>query len=311
MWENKKTNTYKKFIPETEEIRSWFKVTSNRKKVWNVQLWMMEELKKICEKHNLKYYADWWTLLWAIRHKWYIPWDDDMDFVMLREDYDKFLKIAPKELPSYIRLWEYHWWFSKLVNINTAALWDDNRWDKDYLGWIRIDIFPIDYASKFMTINRIKNVILLFLRMILDSQKCCWFIDRMKWWKGILLKISKIIFKKSDCSRLRRIYEKVTKKTIFKWKNVYNVYCTYVFFPKNIYNKSSIVKFENTTVCIPNWYDTCLKIKYGNYMKPIIDTWWHHCRYSVEESYKDIIKSFDKSKTNEDNYNNCKSLFLL
>lgn len=309
MWDC--TSINKKFIPENEEIRWWFKVTSNRKKVWNVQLWILEELKKICKKYDIKYYADWGTLLWAIRHKWYIPRDDDMDIAMFRSDYEKFFKIAEKELPKYIKLWEYYWWFSKLININTAALWYENWWDEDFVGGIRIDIFPIDYASKFMVVNRIKSVILRFLWMILISQKSDKLIDNAPKRKRFLLKISKIIFRKIDCSKIYNIHKKISKKVFFKWNKIYTWYSSCRFFPGNVYDKSHSTNFENTTICIPDWYDKYLRPLYGDYMKPVIWKWWHHCRYSVDKSYKDIIKTFDRSKSNEDNYNNCKSLFAL
>ena len=308
--ENKVEN-YKKFISEDEEIRDWFKVSSNRKKVWNVELWLLEELKRICEKHNIKYFADGGTLLWAIRHKWFIPRDDDIDLVMFREDYEKFRKIAPKELPSHIKLCNYHQWFSKLVNENTAALWYENWWDKDFVGWIRIDIFPIDYASKFKVINWIKSKILLSLRSILLSQKCYWFIDIMKKWKQIVIYPLRFIFSKIDTFKIYQLHEKIAKKLFFKSKNVYSAWFPYRFFPKNIYDEFHNVKFENTTICIPNWYDVYLKTSYGEYMKPVMDLSWHHCRYSVNKSYKDIIRPFDKNKSNEENYNNCDSLFLL
>ncbi len=61
---NKRIYSYPKYIPEHDEMRDWFKVSNNRKKIWNIQLGLIEELKK----HNIKYYAEWWTLLWA---KWH------------------------------------------------------------------------------------------------------------------------------------------------------------------------------------------------------------------------------------------------
>ena len=81
---NKVQTRYNKSIDETEEIRSWFVVSVNRKKVWNIQLWLLEELKSICKKHKIKYYADGGTLLGAVRHKWFIPRDDDIDIDMFR-----------------------------------------------------------------------------------------------------------------------------------------------------------------------------------------------------------------------------------
>lgn len=304
-------NNYKIFISEDEEIRDWFKVSSNRKKVWNVELWLLEELKRICEKHNIKYYAAYGTLLWAIRHKWFIPWDDDMDIIMFREDYEKFWEIAPKELPDYIKLSKYHQWFSKLVNINTTALCYENWWDEDFVGGIRIDIFPMDNASKYMIINRIKSFILLFLCTISLTQKSNEFIDRMKTWKKFFVYLCKFMFSKVSYPKVYKLHERISKKVFFKWKNMYSAAFVSRYFPKSIYNNIQTAEYETTTVSIPSWYDEYLKTTYGNYMEPIIFEWWHDCRYSVDKSYKDIIKNFDKIKSNKENYKECKDLFVL
>ncbi len=305
------TYKYKKYIEENEEIRYWFKVSANRKKLWNIQLGLIEEVKKICKKHGLKYYADSWTLLWAVRHKWFIPWDDDVDLVMFRDDYDKFREIAPKELPSHVKLCKFYCWISEIVNTNTAALWYKNWWDKDFVGWIWIDIFPLDYASKFMIINHIKSIILRFLWMILISQKSDKLIEKITGYKKFILKISKIIFRRINSLKIHNIYEKVSRKYFFKWNNVYSCYCPYHFLSKNIYDDSFNEYFENIVVNIPSWYDELLKSRYDDYMTPVIYEWWHHCLYSVDKSYKDIIKSFDITKSNEENYNNSKDLFSI
>jgi lipopolysaccharide cholinephosphotransferase len=61
-----------------------------------IQLLLLQELLKVCNEHNLKIFAAYGTLLGAIRHKGFIPWDDDIDMDMLRPDYDKLVSIAPK-----------------------------------------------------------------------------------------------------------------------------------------------------------------------------------------------------------------------
>ena len=298
-------------MKEDEEIRCWFRVSSNRKKIWNIGLWLLEELKKICKKHNIKYFASWGTMLWSIRHNWFIPWDDDIDILMFREDYEKFINIAEKEFPTYIKIWKHPWWFSQVMNINTAALYLNNWWDKDFIWGIRLDIFPIDYASKFKFINWMKHQILRCLCVIMSSQKSYWAIDKLEKWKKLLIYPFKSIFEKINFSKVYQLHERISRKTLFKWENVWSVWFPYRFFPKKIFDKSHDVKFENTTINIPNWYDVYLKIAYGDYMKPVIFQWWHDCWYSADKSYKDIIKWFNKSKSNEYNYSNCKSLFIL
>lgn len=311
MWLQYWKNEYGITISENEELRSWFKVTNNRKKVWNIHLWLLEELKRICEKHGINYYADAGALLWAIRHKWFIPWDDDMDIAMFREDYERFLKIAPKELPNHIKLRRYYLWFYRLENLNTAALWFDNLRDEDLVWGIALDIFPMDYASKFSIINRIKSALLIFLRNILVLKKFNRSISIVTSWKKIFVPLCKFIFYKVDYLNLYNIRENIAKKVFFKWQKSYNAFCLNLFFPTCIYDKSSEVGFESTSIRIPDWYDKYLTMRYGDYMKPEIRQWWHNLHYSVSKPYKDIIKAFDKSKSNEENYKNCKDLFVL
>ena len=70
------------------------------KKIHDAELKLLVELQRICEKHNIEYFAAGGTALGAIRHNGFIPWDDDIDVIMLYEDYISFLEIASKELDS-------------------------------------------------------------------------------------------------------------------------------------------------------------------------------------------------------------------
>jgi len=76
-----------------EETLCDFLVTEERKKLWMISLDMLLEFDRICKQHNIKYYLMGGTLLGAIRHKGFVPWDDDTDVMMLREDYEKFKKL--------------------------------------------------------------------------------------------------------------------------------------------------------------------------------------------------------------------------
>ena len=85
---------------DRDEMRNGFLVTSHRKKLWNVQLNLIKEFDRICKKHNLRWFAYAGTLLGAVRHKGFIPWDDDVDVLMLRPEYEKFRRIVASEIKS-------------------------------------------------------------------------------------------------------------------------------------------------------------------------------------------------------------------
>ncbi len=86
------------------EERNGFYIRPMMKRVWAVQLEILETVSRICRKHNIKWFADSGTLLGAARDGGFIAWDDDLDIAMLRMDYERFMKIARSELPKGWRL---------------------------------------------------------------------------------------------------------------------------------------------------------------------------------------------------------------
>ena len=115
-----------------------------------------KEFKRVCEKHNLRYFMGCGTLLGAVRHKGFIPWDDDMDFYMPKDDYEKLVEIDKLDSiqgrnegfnkPFIFKHWDktenYIWNFGKLENINTTCIESTiaNK-NVNYKSGIGIDIF--------------------------------------------------------------------------------------------------------------------------------------------------------------------------
>ena len=135
-----------------EEERCGFVVSAKMKHAWAAQLEVLEDLDVICKAHNITYYAAFGTLLGAIRHKGFIPWDDDIDIMMKRKDYERFYEIATHGLPSPYIAYNLH---TKEMQRNVYYMRFTNgrqvRFDapflKKYHGFpyvIGIDIFPLD-----------------------------------------------------------------------------------------------------------------------------------------------------------------------
>lgn len=134
-----------------EEERDGYLVSADMKKVWAVELDLLNEFSKVCEKHNLKWFVHAGTMLGAIRHKGFIPWDDDIDVVMPRKDFEKLNLLGIQEFrhPYFYQTEETDRFFcrnyARLRNSNTTAI---QEWEKSfkypYNQGVFIDIFPMD-----------------------------------------------------------------------------------------------------------------------------------------------------------------------
>lgn len=141
-------------LPESffhEEVRDGYLVSAKTKELWAVQLDILNEFDRVCKKYKLKYILDFGTLLGAIRHKGYIPWDDDVDVSMLREDYDKLMEIGPSEFkyPYFLQNQctekKFDGATTKLRRSDTTCLLTQNiKYHASYNQGIYIDIFVYD-----------------------------------------------------------------------------------------------------------------------------------------------------------------------
>lgn len=140
------------FPPEffKREERSGHMVGELMKRVWAAELELLAHVDEICQKYGLTYYAFYGTLLGAIRHGGFVPWDDDLDIAMKREDYNKFLEVAYKELPEgYVILNNYlEEWDNSITKISNSRKIDfGDVYMKCFHNCpfaVGIDIFPLD-----------------------------------------------------------------------------------------------------------------------------------------------------------------------
>ena len=138
-----------------QEVRDGFYIDMTMKTVWAAELEVLQKVAEICDRHGLVWYAAYGTLLGAIRHEGFVPWDDDMDIWVKRADYNKLLKILPEELPEgyFVRsplTKEGYDQYHMLVNSgNRVSI--DPKWLEQYHGCpfsVGLDIFPLDYLAR-------------------------------------------------------------------------------------------------------------------------------------------------------------------
>ena len=253
------------------EIRENFDISVKRKRIWQKQLELLNEIEKICNKHGLKYYASNGTLLGSVKYSGFIPWDDDLDITMPRPDYEEFKKYALKELvfPFYFQDMytndRYFRPYGRIRNSQTTAVAALDI-DHDTVSGIFVDIFPLDGVStdKVKFKRQIKT--LNFRYKLLYK-----YIYRSSSNKVISLLATAAI--KLYClffSYNRYLDRLVEIASLTNYSDASDVYYyshgNAVIVPKNIFENCKTVPFEHVNIRIPSGYDTLLTRLYGNYM---------------------------------------------
>jgi lipopolysaccharide cholinephosphotransferase len=248
-----------------------------------VMLRIMKIVDHICKKHEINYWLLGGTLLGAVRHGGFIPWDDDMDIGMLREDYEKFIAVAQKELPEDL------FFQSQYSDIEYDMPWvkirDNNSRIEEYkVGnyhkGIFIDIFPIDtYGERYQASLKMKKLyktiyrLLILIREPLEKPK-----NKKLFFKNIIKFIFKLLLfpillvKKSTVFKLLEYLRKVMSKPYLEPQGEILGYGFDAMF-WNISGKRQWIfplkpiNFEDTEFYAPHNYDEYLKTIFGDYMK--------------------------------------------
>ena len=246
------------------------------KKIQAIELDILKSFDKICKKNKLKYVLTGGTLIGAIRHNGFIPWDDDIDIAMPRNDYNKFIKIQKKELNKekyYFQSIETEEKYSsvgaKIRRKNSVYKETLSSISRENQG-IWIDIFPIDNISDnkisaFFTFTK-----MFYYKMLLSYKlKNNPTTDSLP--KKILLSIIKLNSNFYSLKKLKKKYFKLITKTNKKeTKNVINfggVYLLKEKVPREFINNITTHQFEDEKFNIPKNYDEYLTHIYGDYMQ--------------------------------------------
>ena len=255
-------------------------MTISNKDLRKAQLLMLKILKevhKICEENNIKYFLSDGTLIGAIRHQGFIPWDDDLDIGMLREDYEKFCKIAPQILSENFILQNfqtdkgYGLQFGKVILKNTV--WIEKVAKNTNRQWsgIYIDIFPYDNITENKKKQKLINRLYIFIQgLILIKFKYINISNYESMAKKLKYVLKKIYLCTISKKLLIYIRDSICKRYLNKSKSLVTKYGGNFYKnqnPYNFYKDLTLQNFEDTSFYIPKNYDKILKNLYENYME--------------------------------------------
>lgn len=277
-----------------DEVRDGFFVPPEIKRAWAAELEVLSEIDKICKKHHIQYFADWGTLLATVRHEGFIPWDDDLDIVMKRADYIKFMEVAQTELPEGFSAYNFRnhddmWLFlGRVVGKKRICFEEEHLEHFHQFPYIAgVDIFVLDYVSRDPEKEKNRDELALhtiaLADMIGDGKGNAAIIEqRLK----NLEQICRIhISRELSATEMKRELYKAAE-LIFGWFREDEADELTQLFPfglkpdgyrvsKKCYEQAIELPYENMRIPVPVQYCEMLEKKYGDYMRLVRDTGGH------------------------------------
>jgi len=286
------------------EERCGFVVSETQKKIWNIQVQLLYKVLEVCKKHQIKIFAYAGTLLGAIRHQGYIPWDDDVDVALFREDFERLCAVAEKEFqePFFFQTGltdrKRFCGYARLRNsMSTAIIKGDET--EEYNNGIYIDIFVLDgYIGEGKELDhQIRN------RSLYEMIMLSYYSERPKVENKMKDCAFDLLCKAAHLFKYEKWYQ-LYQKNLARYSGKSNRYSmithrrellTKYHCKKEDFDELILVPFETIMVPVPRNYDSVLKEIYGNYMgfPPAEERGeWHSgfITYDPDTPYQDYFK---------------------
>ena len=266
-------------------------------RIHQTELEILDEIDRVCKQNGLRYSLAYGTLIGAVRHKGFIPWDDDVDIMMPREDYERLIHIWPNTAKESFLVQDdtmhsdYHNNFAKIRKDHTTFLQFEVERTRSYQTGIYVDVFPGDRVAPPGIHRKIQYfsfaINLLFNRGYPSGAK------------GITGFVEKSLLKWVP----KRWYSKISLsagKYSRRWNG--NTSCEFVFsstigdckryYPGNLFYKMECIEFEGKKYSVVKDIDNTLRIQYGDYMQmpPEEERIWKHHPIIVdfEHNYEEL-----------------------
>lgn len=262
------------------ETRDDFYIEERMKRAWAAEMEVLQVIHQICQRHSLRWFACWGTLLGAVRHKGFIPWDDDIDICMLRSDYNRFLQVARAELPENFQLSSPYTcdnWTEPFALVSNSKSYDDSPGHLSAFHgcpyMVGVDIFPLDalpvnpeeesavfalYSSLFCACEQMDTAPAEVMEFLPTLEELCHIsFDVSGNLKNQLLRATDKVSQLYDISECDCITSYPSHA------------CAKIPFRKEWFAETVLLPFENITVPVPKEYDSVLTVLYGDYMTPV------------------------------------------